>query len=339
MISFSVIIATRSISDFLKESIKNLKLLDHDNFQVIIVTDVKESFDFNGDTRFILTDSRGEGNPSLKRNIAADIATGDVLVFLDDDAYPSKTWLTEASAIFEDPSVYALGGPAMTPPDAGLLEQGSGQVLKSFLASGGTIYRHIPLKAREIDDYPTVNLFVRKDAFKAVGGFGIEFWPGEDTKLCLDLIKLYGRKFIYSPKPIVYHHRRNLFRPHLKQISRYGRHRGQYARIFPETSRTFSYFVPALFVFGLMFGPLTYFVSPYLYRLYVGVVGLYLMLVLYESIKAAIETKKQVMLLYVALGIMLTHVVYGLNFIFGYLKRPKLKLKAVDPATGNYSEG
>ena len=43
-----------------------------------------------------------------------------------------------------------------------------------------------------VSDYPTVNLFVRKKIFLKVGGFVEDFWPGEDTKFCLDLVKLYG---------------------------------------------------------------------------------------------------------------------------------------------------
>lgn len=336
---FSVIIATRKITDFLRESIVHLKALNYDNAEFIIVTDINEKYDFNGDSRFVLIDSNGDGNPSLKRNIAAGKATGEILVFLDDDAYPSVDWLIEANKLFQDKNIYALGGSAVTPLNAQFLEQVSGNILKSWLASGGTIYRHIPKDVREIDDYPTVNLFVRKEAFDAVGGFGLDFWPGEDTKLCLDLIKFYKKNFLYSPKPIVYHHRREVFRPHLKQISRYGQHRGQYARIFPENSRVFSYFIPSLFVLGLALGWLSIFLLKPIYMLYLTVITLYLCLILVESIKSAIESKQLKMIFYVGLGIILTHIVYGFNFIIGFLKKPKLKLKAVDSTTGNYAEG
>lgn len=339
MVKFSVIIATRKVSDFLKESISAIKGLNYNLFEVLIVTDAYEHFDFEGDTRFTMLDSQGDGNPGLKRNIAAAKAKGDILVFLDDDAYPTATWLTEAANIFKDPRVFALGGPAITPINPSILEQASGYILKSTLSSGGTTYRHTPKKERQIDDYPTVNLFVRKTAFEQIGGFGTEFWPGEDTKLCLDLVKLYGRKFLYSPKPIVYHHRRKVFIPHLKQISRYGKHRGQYARVFPETSRVPSYFVPSLFVIGLVFGPATLYIYKPLFFIYSTVICSYLILVAIESAKAVFETKKPVLLFYVSLGIILTHIVYGINFVAGYIKRPRFIPKAVDQKSGNYSEG
>ena len=38
-------------------------------------------------------------------------------------------------------------------------------------------------------------------------------------------------------------------------------------------------------------------------------------------------------------GVFLTHVVYGINFLIGIVKKPRLKLKNYDKKTGNYLEG
>jgi len=35
----------------------------------------------------------------------------------------------------------------------------------------------------------------------------------------------------------------------------------------------------------------------------------------------------------------LTHMVYGINFIIGLLKKPKLKLRNIDSYSGNYVGG
>lgn len=334
---FSIIIPVRTINDFIKENISHLKQLEYRNFEVIIITDQKERYDF-GDDRFILLESGAVG-PGEKRNIGAKHATGEILAFLDDDAYPAPSWLTEASIIFEDPNIYALGGPALTPKDAKFKEKCSGKILESYLTSAGTKYRHTPMPARKIYDYPSVNLFVRKEAFEKIGGYPAEFWPGEDTKLCLDLVKTHGKPFEYSPKPIVYHHRRDVFIPHLKQISRYGRHRGQFARIFPETSRLPSYFVPSAFVLGLVFGPFICAALPVLWFFYGLCLTAYLTLILAETTKAYLAERDLKLALCVSLGIFLTHVVYGFNFIHGLLIKPKLKLRGVDKKTGNYTGG
>jgi len=334
---FSIIIPVRAINEFIKESVAHLKQLNYQNFEVLIITDAKEQYDF-ADNRFLLFDS-GKAGPGEKRNLGAQKATGDILAFLDDDAYPSPNWLNEAATVFNDPQVYALGGPAVTPLDVKFLEKCSGKILESYLTSAGTRYRHIPMSPRKISDYPSVNLFIRKEAFNKVGGYTVEFWPGEDTKLCLDLVKTYGRPFIYNPKPMVYHHRRNVFIPHLKQLSRYGRHRGQFARIFPETSRLPSYFVPSAFVLGLFLGPFICIVFPPLWYFYLMIVVAYLILIKLEAFKVYRTERNIKLALYTGLGIFLTHTVYGINFIHGFLIKPKLKLRGVDAKSGNYVGG
>lgn len=354
MLLFSIIIPVRGINAFLRENISHLRQLDYSNLEVIIVVDEFENYDFEGDTRFKLLIS-GKVGPGEKRNIGAFASTGDVLAFLDDDAYPDSKWLTYAAQLFENPAVFALGAPAVTPLDAGFQEKLSGYVLSSFMASAGTVYRHIPQPARQIDDYPSVNLFVRRESFLKVGGFTTEFWPGEDTKLCLDLIKLHKTKFLYDPRPIVYHHRRNFFAhavwngslskflfaacPHLKQVSRYGQHRGQFARIFPETSFRLSYLIPSLFVVGLVLGGLVVLIYQPLKVLYLGSILIYASLLGVEGLRILAKEKTFNYFFLLPLGIFLTHLVYGINFILGFFRKPALKLKNYDSKSGNYVEG
>jgi len=108
----------------------------------------------------------------------------------------------------------------------------------------------LPGRQQSVDDYPSMNLAVRKSDFKEVGGFDSHYWPGEDTKLCLDLVHKLGKRIIYDPKALVYHHRRELWKEHLRQHGNYGLHRGYFARALPQTSLRPSYFVPSAAVMG-----------------------------------------------------------------------------------------
>ena len=336
-IKYSIIIPVRSINKYLVENINHLKQLSYSKFEVLIILDKKVKYNFK-DKRFKIL-ATGEKGPGEKRNIGVRKSTGDILVFLDDDAYPSQNWLNEASLLFDDKNILVLGAPAVTPLDAPILESCSGRLFESWITSADAARRYTPMPTKFVSDYPTVNLFVRKKVFFNVGGFVEDFWPGEDTKFCLDLVKLYGNCILYHPSPIVYHHRRRLFIPHLKQISRYGRHRGQFARIFPETSRLPSYFVPSLFVIGLLIGPVTFLFSPVFKVFYFYVLLAYFSILLYESVKVMFMNKSLLAGVYVFLGIFLTHMVYGINFIIGIAKRPKLKLRNIDSRSGNYLGG
>jgi len=338
MLKFSIIIPVRKINDYVKESISRIKKLDYQDFEVFIITDEKEEYDFGG-TRIKILGS-GKVGPGEKRNLGAKNATGDILAFLDDDSYPEYSWLINAAKIFEDPEVFALGGPAVTPRGAEYLERMSGYLFESVVVSGKTTYRYKPEKKMLIDDYPSVNLFVRKSAFDEVGGFPVEFWPGEDTKLCLDLVEKYGRKFPYDPDVLVYHHRRDVFKPYLKQISRYGQHRGQFARIFPQTSRIPMYFAPSVFVISLVGGFVLSIFWPRIFSYYLLSLLLYFGVLFFTSFKVSEkEEDPQTARFDFMKGIFLTHIYYGINFLIGIMRKPDLKLKKYDSKTGNYVEG
>jgi len=335
---FSIIMPVRAINDYVKESVSHIKRLDYSNYEVFIITDEDDRFGFNDPKINIIVS--GKVGPGEKRNLGAKLATGDVLAFLDDDSYPRNDWLKNASDIFKDDNVFALGGTAITPEDADYLERMSGYLFESFIVSGKTTYRYKPEEKRLINDYPSVNLFVRKSSFEEVGGFPVEFWPGEDTKLCLDLVERYKNNFPYDPEVLVYHHRRKIFKPHLKQISRYGRHRGQFARIFPKTSRVPMYFAPSIFSLLLFSGLAMSLIFPIFYPLYFGGLLTYIGLLLFASYRVLRNKEKNTRAYFDFIsGAFLTHIYYGINFLIGIMKKPKLKLKKYDEKTGNYVEG
>ena len=188
-------------------------------------------------------------------------------------------------------------------------------------------------RRREVDDYPSVNFLVRKKDFMGVGGFNSHFWPGEDTKLCYDLVYKLGKKIIYDPKVLVYHHRRPVFKPHLQQVSRYAIHRGHFARILPKTSLRFGYLVPSLFVLWLFGGPILIFlleifqlcaVSIPLFLLYLVSLGFYLILLLATAVQVYFKERNFKLALLVIPSIFVTHVAYGVLFIKGFFSK-KLK--------------
>lgn len=255
----------------------------------------------------------GKTGPAEKRDMSLKYGKGSIIAFIDDDAYPREDWLKNAVRLIDKEEVGAVGGPAVTAPEDNVLQQASGKTYESFLTSAGYSYRYIPGKAREVDDLPSVNLIVKRDVFEAIGGYDSNYWPGEDTKLCLDIVKKQGKKILYDPDIYVYHHRRTLFRAHLKQSNNYGKHRGYFAKKLPQTSRRFSYFVPSLFVLGIVVGPILSFVFPVLWYVYFGILLLYLFLVMISIRKPG---SFKVWILTVA-GIIVTHIGYGINFIGG----------------------
>ncbi len=309
----SIIIPLKKLNKNLKECIQHCLKLDYPDYEIIVLPDKMEELSYSQ----VKVIPAGTIGPSEKRDIGIKHAQGEILAFLDDDAYPTKDWLKNAIPYFEDEKVAAIGGPGITPPNDGLREQASGLVYSSFLATGSVSYRYIPKREREIDDFPTCNLLIRKSIMDSLGGFGVKFWPGEDTKLCLHIAKDLRKKIIYTPRVLVYHHRRPLFIPHLRQVRAYALHRGYFAKRFPHTSRRFPYFVPPLFVIGLSLGWLLGFIQPFLYRVYFGALFFYLLMAFLSSLKGG-NLKK---ILLVFLGIIATNLTYGVFFLVGLFSR------------------
>lgn len=253
---FSIIIPFKEHGILVEECLGHLFTLLETSFEVILLPDapilaVKGVYAHPSVT-IVPT---GPVSPAIKRDLGAAQARGTYLAFIDDDAYPEPSWLTVARLAFErEPRVVAVGGPAQTPPSDPFWARASGAMFLSRF-SGGFPQRYLPLPPRRyVDDWPSVNLIVRKEAFEAVGGFDNAFWPGEDTKLCMDLVHKTNGRILYLPEMLVWHHRREGLCKHLRQVGNYGAHRGYFARNYPETSRRLSYFVPSLWLIFLVLG-------------------------------------------------------------------------------------
>ena len=178
---------------------------------------------------------------------------------------------------------------------------------------------------RDVDDYPSCNLFVRKRLLDAIGGYRTDFWPGEDTLLCKDIVDA-GKRIVYDPWVIVNHHRRAIFGAHLRQLGRYAFHRGYFCKRYPSNSLHMSYFVPSAFVAYLfawsvlVILPQPDSISVELFCLWQGVVSLPMIAYLALVALTTCSLNPATWLLTLC-GVVATHVTYGIRFMGGLLAR------------------
>ena len=315
LMTFSIIIPFQSWSIFLDECIEHISRLTFKEFEVILLPDDEIQVPKVFQDLPIRVHVTGKVNPSIKRNLGVSKAHGQYLAFIDDDAYPRIDWLDIGLKVLQDNNIAAVGGPAITPKDDPFLSRVSGAVfLSSF--SGGFPERYISCPpTRKVQDWPTVNLIVKKYAYDKTDGFIEKYWPGEDTKFCLDLV-LNGFSILYYPELVVYHHRRPKLKNHMRQIGNYGFHRGILAIKDPQTSRKFIYFLPSLFVIFLIGGGILALFHPSIKIIYkVGLVfyGLGMLIALKDILKHESRAVAIASIPY----IFLTHLWYGIRFIYG----------------------
>jgi GT2 family glycosyltransferase len=254
--------------------------------------------------------------PSVKRNFAVEKSEAEILVFCDDDIIVQPDWLKHLLTHFKDVDVAVVGGPNLTPPNSSLREKCSGYIFASLLGGGSMSVRYkvvpkaISVKGEELI---LCNMAIRKSAFKEVGGFPENLYPGEENFLCWK-IREKGYKLIYEPNAIVWHRRRPLFIPHLRQVFHYGFGRAKMIKMIPRSFKPI-YLFPALLVIGLPLGFILAVFNSVIRLAYLLTVFSYFGAILASSIHIALTNRSFKSFFLLIPGFILHHLSYGVGFL------------------------
>jgi glycosyltransferase involved in cell wall biosynthesis len=323
MIKYSFVIPVKAINDYIKETIAKLLSMPRDDFEILIYPD-EVTDDTWTKARQIAS---GPVSPAAKRNLAIRDTDSEILIFIDDDAYPKHDFLEIIAKDFEEEQIVAVGGPAITPAESKFWQRVSGATFLSSL-SGGFPERYRPMgKKKFMADWPSVNLSLRKKAFAELGGFQGDYWPGDDTKLGFDLLTKKNTRILYDPELVVYHHRREGLVKHIKQISGYGLHRGYFVKKFSKTSLQWRYFMPSFLVLFIIFGGILSYLSKIFLDLYILGWIIYFVAILNAFYDIYKYEKDILVTLAASYYIFLTHIFYGIRFLQGLLFTRELKSK------------
>ena len=307
---FSIIIPCKEIDNYVEECMSHCLNLNHNNYEIILLPNEKTNKKYKK-TKIIPT---GKVKPSIKRNIAAKESKADVLAFIDSDAYPDKDWLKNAEKYLKKEKIGAVGGPNLTPENDNILQKASGDILSSSLTGRSSIRYKIMNKPLFVKELPSCNLLIKKQVFNKTKGYISELLTAEDTKLCFDIIDL-GKKILYIPNVIVYHHRRFLFRPHLKQMFIYGRDVAYLIKKQFSFDKLY-YSLLSIFTIYLFIGLILSFFYTSIKNFYLITIFIYLLLTLIHALKY-----KRFFLVFP--GLILTHIHYGIGFLYGLITKEK----------------
>src|SRR6266550_1471073 len=197
----SVVVSTFNGAATIRDTLAGLEHLDYPDFEVIVVndgsTDATPQIASEYRVRIITTRNQGL---SAARNIGIRAATGEIVAFIDDDAYPDLHWLRFLALAFRDGTYVAVGGPNLPPPDDGWVADAVAN------APGGP--NPVLLSDRVAEHIPGCNMAFRKEALEVIGGFDSVFrTAGDDVDVCWRL-RDRGGVIGYAPGAVVWHHRR-----------------------------------------------------------------------------------------------------------------------------------
>jgi GT2 family glycosyltransferase len=250
-------------------------------------------------------------HPGAARNRVIEHASGEILLFLDDDvvADPHLLWrLTDLAEHHPEHGVF--GGPNLNPPDSSRFQALSGGVLASLVASGPVRRRYGEHPPGSADEryFILCNLAVRRAAMVP---FANDLAGGEENQVLVDLARA-GLSMYYDPSLIVYHARRHTMRGFVRQMFKYGFGRGQVIARDPASVRL-AYLVPsALLLYLAVLIPLSLF-QPWALVPF----GLYLGAVVASALKVALTLGEARA---APLGVAMTiavHVSYGSGVVAG----------------------
>src|SRR6202046_3232354 len=208
----SVVVPTRARPQFLRNCLESLLKLDYprDRYEIIVVEDGTEE----GQK---VTEEVRERSPvpvhykriphsgaATSRNVGLQLATGEIVAFIDDDGMAVPCWLRRHVQGLQEQGVGGVGGrvsPEYPEPDleAGM-GRGGGLRWSGFNAS--------PPKIQEVDHLPGGNMAFWRKALLEVRGLDTRYtrrgsWR-EDTDLCVRL-RLRGYRWLSDGQAQIIH--------------------------------------------------------------------------------------------------------------------------------------
>lgn len=230
----SVVVCAYNAASTLDECLESLARLKYPKYEVIVVDD--GSFD---GTRQIIARHEVEsirvpnGGLSRARNLGIEAARGEIVAFIDSDAYADPDWLFYLVCALEEHGAAAVGGPNLSPPQDGFTAQCVDE------SPGNPTC--VLVDNERAEHIPGCNMAYRKSIFDRAGKFdALHRAAGDDVDVCWRVL-VAGGKIVYHPSALVWHHRRPTIKTYLRQQKGYGYAEAHLQRRYPGRFNFFGY--------------------------------------------------------------------------------------------------
>jgi len=223
-VQVSVVLCTHTLDRYayLADAAESVLSGTYDDIEVVCVSDGNEAVfermqaDYGDDDRVVTTCLDENSGLLTARNRGADVASGEVVAFLDDDAIACDRWLELLVEAYEDHDAIAVGG-RMTPRWEA--PGGEPDILPAeFYWLVGVTHRGFgpdgdPDEAGWVRNTMGSNISFRAETFDALGGFdtdiggrkGDNHLQGGESELCARLRAEYDEHVYYVPEATVEH--------------------------------------------------------------------------------------------------------------------------------------
>ncbi len=216
MMKASVVVCTYSMDRYevFYRCVESVLSQRYEPLEVVLIVDGNDAVfervqaDFGDDDRTILHNNARNRGISYSRTKGAELASGDVVVFIDDDATAAPDWVAEHVAVYEQTDAIAAAGPVepdwvgdkptFFPPE--------------FYWLVGCTERGFADDGDEIRNGYGSNVSYRQEAFLAVGGYdpntgrkGEAHIQAHEPPVGVRLQNTFGQGVYYTDSAVVYH--------------------------------------------------------------------------------------------------------------------------------------
>jgi GT2 family glycosyltransferase/membrane protein implicated in regulation of membrane protease activity len=212
----SIVVCSYNGEPTITDTLEGVTKLNYPNYEIIVIddgsTDRTAQIAQQYDVILLSTENQGL---SAARNEGLKLATGEIVAYTDDDAYPDPDWLNYLAKAFELSDHAAIGGPNLAPAE----DKWIGQCVAN--SPGGPL--HVLLTDEIAEHIPGCNMAFRRERLLAIGGFDPRYRAaGDDVDVCWRL-QDKGWTIGFSPSALVWHHRRNSIEAYWRQQVGYGK--------------------------------------------------------------------------------------------------------------------
>ena len=170
------------------------------------------------------------------RNRAVDAVRGDVIVFVDDDCWPTDTWLTELLSPLSDPAIDAVMSEVRIPPSTFLGDSISALGFPGGGNAGFAVMFHVDEDGLT-EHLSTLGCALRRSVFERLGGFDETMtFGGEDGELSHRMCSA-GMRMRFQPSAVIEHAARSSLVGFARWFFRRGRAARQFSRRVPAGRR------------------------------------------------------------------------------------------------------
>jgi len=322
---YSVIVPTFKRRDEVEELLESLLNSEYKDFEIILadgtpddmLDEVIGKFSSRLNIKHLHRPYLGI---SESRNLGAENAKGEYVLFFDSDCVIPSDYFNKVDTFIEKENLDAFGGPDAAAGNFTPVQKAISHTMTSILTTGGIRGKKKHAGGRF---YPrSFNMGIKREVFNKVNGFSL-LKVSEDIDLSIRMFKK-GFKVCLIPEAHVYHKRRTNFWQFFKQVFRFGAGRINIGTIHKGELKL-THTIPAIFLIYLLLFPFSIFINQKGFFIFSGLLVIYLFFLFVESLIVNKSIKVALLSLF---SIFVQFAGYGSGFLINLWK---VKIRRKEP--------